>query len=122
MYKSLRSFNQFYKQQDKIIFNSTLLTIFMSLLILIFWVINYSKLPPQLPLFYSLPWGETQLASLPQFLILSSLIILILLINLIISWHLHPSQILTKRIISLTTAFTSFLILITAFRIIYIFV
>lgn len=50
------------------------LIIFQSLLIIFY----FDSLPPQLPLFYSLPWGQSQLVS-PQYLYLlplSSLIIL----------------------------------------------
>lgn len=56
-------------------------------------------LPRQLPLFYSLPWGEAQLANIEQFLIIPASAACITLINLIIYWQLHESQILFKHIL-----------------------
>lgn len=112
----------FYQHQDSAIFWSTCVSVFFSLFIIIIWVINLPSLPPQIPLFYSLPWGEAQLVNLNQFIILPSTIILITLLNLIISWHLHPSQIIIKRVLSLSSTLTSSLIFIAAIRIIYTFV
>ena len=50
------------------------LIVFQSLLIIFY----LDSLPPQLPLFYSLPWGQSQLAS-PQYLYLLPLTSLIVL-------------------------------------------
>ncbi len=120
--KFLKDFVQFYQTQDSIIFWSISSSVLISLIIILLWAINIYKLPQQIPLFYSQPWGENQLADLPQFIVLPALVILTVLINLIISWHLHPSQIILKRILSFSSLIVSFLILITAFKIIYIFV
>ncbi|EKD90746.1 MAG: hypothetical protein ACD_30C00092G0014 [uncultured bacterium] len=118
----LKKFSNFYNSQDKYSFISITLILSMALLILLTWVISYPYLPSQLPLFYSLSWGTSQLATLTQFLILVSIMILIMLINSIVSWHLHPSQILLKRILSITTTVTSFLILLTSLKIIFTFI
>lgn len=118
----IKKIKQNFKTQDKVIFFSVTSILIMAFTILLIWAINFKNLPQQLPLFYSLPWGTPQLASISQFLILISVIILIMLTNLIISWHLHPSQILLKRIISITGSVTSFLILLTSLKIIYTFI
>lgn len=120
--KYLNRFIDFYQTQDSIIFWSTSFSTLMALLMLSIWLIFITKLPPQIPLFYSLPWGETQLAQTPQFILLPSITILIMLINLILSWHLHPSQIVVKRVLSLSSAITSFIILLSALKIIFTFV
>ncbi|MBI2011427.1 hypothetical protein HYS91_01530 [Candidatus Daviesbacteria bacterium] len=107
---------------DRLNLYAFLLCLFLALITLIFFLINRSDLPLQLPLFYSLPWGEGQLIFPDQFLILPLIIILITMINSIISWHLHESQLLLKRILLISSAACAFLIFITALRIIYIYV
>jgi len=61
-----------------------------ALLISLFVILSAKILPPKLPLFYSLPWGENQLASREQLLIIPAIISLIALTNLALSWQLHP--------------------------------
>lgn len=69
----------------------------LSLLITIIILTGLKFLPERLPLFYSLPWGDKQLATHQQFLIIPLTIAIVTLINLIISWQLHPSQALFKK-------------------------
>lgn len=89
---------------------------------LIIWAINLKSLPPKIPLFYSLPWGEQQLVSALQFVILPAIVILIGLINLIISLLLHPSQLIVKILLHITTAIVALLTLVTTWNIIYTFI
>jgi len=48
-------------------------------------VIFFSQLPPQVPLYYSRPWGEAQLAPTHHLFILPLISILFLLINSLVS-------------------------------------
>lgn len=115
-------FLKFYNHQDKIIFWSNASSVFMAIAILLLWAANLGKLPKQLPLFYSLPWGDSQLGTYQQFLVLPSLLFSVVLVNLIISTQLHDSQLVIKRILSLSSLLVSFLFFVTAFKIIYIFI
>lgn len=62
---TIRSWYEEWKRQQRqgiiIFFSSTTFIIIIVLLILIIWYWN--KLPPQIPLFYSRPWGKEQLVS-----------------------------------------------------------
>ena len=78
-------------------------------------------LPPRLPLFYSLPWGEKELVSNIQLLIIPAIITLVTFSNLIISWQLHSSQIFFKKILLFSSILVSLILSITFFKIIYIF-
>lgn len=122
MKKLFRLFIIFYGQQDSLIFWPTAVSIFLSLLTLAFWAVNLNHLPSQIPLFYSLPWGEPQLGSLLQFTILPSLMMMIILINLIILSHLHQTQLTLKRLLSFTSLLTATLFTVTGFKIILIFI
>lgn len=96
------------------------LTISLFLIILILLLPKF--LPARLPLFYSLPWGESQLAESKQFLIIPSVILILSFINLLIVRQLHPQQILFKKILEFTSIFISIVLAITVFRIILIFI
>lgn len=85
-----------------------------------FFLVNF--LPKKLPLLYSLPWGESQLISFPQLLIIPALIIIISLINLLIFWRLGPTQFLFKRILSLISLVFSLILFVSLIKIILIFV
>lgn len=43
--------------------------------------VKFNDLPPQIPLYYSLPWGATQLASSTSIILLPTFSIIILLVN-----------------------------------------
>lgn len=120
--KLLNDFVNFYQEQDSVIFWSVSISVLATLLMITLWVINFRSLPTELPLFYSLPWGDSQLGNIGQFIILPSTVLLITLTNLIISWHLHPSQIVVKRILSFSSATISLLFFISAMKIIFTFV
>lgn len=85
------------------------------------WV-SYQYLPDQIPLYYSLPWGDRQLATLNQFIVLPALSFAIIIINSLISWQLHKSQYILKRVIAASTLIFSILFFIATLKIIYIFI
>lgn len=97
-------------------------SILLALSVLTLWAVTYFDLPREIPLFYSLSWGDAQFGHINQFLIFPSLISLTILINLILSWHLHFSQVLIKRILAIATMIISLLLTVAAFKIIFTFI
>jgi|SRR3989344_1449579 len=93
-----------------------------SLIFAVFILISLNFLPRRLPLFYSLTWGEEQLANPQQFLIIPSLIICIILVNLMFSWQLHKSQQFFKAALISASIVTSSLFLVTTIKIFLLFV
>lgn len=79
-------------------------------------------LPNLLPLFYSLPWGERQLATHQQFLIIPATQTLITLANLIISNQLHPAQIFLKKALLSSSLLTAVILTVTFLKVIFIFI
>jgi hypothetical protein len=114
----LKRFINFYQKQDSVIFWSTSFSILLALLLSFFYLLNYDQLPNQIPFFFSLPWGDTQLANKNQFFILPSLIVLTALVNLTLTWHLHSSQLTMKRIVVSSTTIVALLAVIAGIRII----
>jgi hypothetical protein len=119
MMKLFKKFISFYQKQDSVVFWSTSVSILMALILSTIYLIYFDQLPNQIPFFYSLPWGDTQLADKKQFFILPALIVLTALVNLTITWHLHSSQLTMKRIIVSSTTIIALLALIAGLRIIF---
>jgi len=99
-----------------------LLQLILSLVITLAIIIVLKSLPLRLPLFYSLPWGNGQLATHQQFIIIPASIILITTLNLVISWQLHPSQVFFKRVLLLSSAVVGAILTVTFIKIILNFV
>lgn len=94
----------------------------LSLFITLFIAFSSRFLPPKLPIFYSLAWGDNQLGTHQQLLIIPSIISLVALFNLIISWQLHDSQKFFKKILNFSSLLISLILFITFLKIILIFI
>lgn len=85
---------------------------------LAFIVFKFNNLPGQLPLYYSLPWGESQLASASSLFLLPTFsIVLLLLDNFFASLFLKTIPLLSRLLITISLLFSIFAF-ITLFRII----
>lgn len=83
-----------------------------------FLIYKFNILPAQIPLYYSQPWGEPQLASASALFLLPTFSIIIVLINnLLATFFLHNVQLLSRLLVIFSLLF-SFLSLITLFQII----
>ncbi len=80
-----------------------------------------SFLPKKLPLFYSLPWGEGQLVTLSQFLIIPALVSALALFNLLVFWQLKSSQNFLKQILIYSTLLSTAVLMLSFIKIILIF-
>lgn len=99
-------------------FSPIIVSLVLAFIILVF----FTNLPPKLPFFYSLPWGDAQLATPKQLLIIPSLVTLIALINLIISYQLHSSQQFFKKTLLLASSIVCILFMVTFIKIVFIFI
>ncbi|MBI4079405.1 MAG: hypothetical protein HY429_03860 [Candidatus Levybacteria bacterium] len=101
---------------DKILLFSILLS-FIAIMICVFLVIVfYQKLPPVLPLFNQLSWGEARLGTKIQLGIPVSIAAIVLLINPFLSLLFYKELPLVSRIISITTLTVAVLSLIFIIR------
>lgn len=94
----------------------------ISTLMAILIIVLSPILPPKLPLFYSLSWGDKQLANHYQLLIIPGTLALVTLFNLIFSWQLHPQQVFFKKILLISTILICLILVITFLKIIFIFI
>ena len=94
----------------------------LSLSIVLIIITAFKFLPPRLPLFYSLSWGEIQLATHQQFLILPASIGIVAILNLLLAWQLHPSQSFFKKLLLLSSVTAGLILTIAFTKIVLIFV
>lgn len=93
---------------------SASLILILSLLIAVF----YWRLPPQIPLFYSRPWGAAQLVPSAFLLMLVPFMFLLVVTNCIIAARFFPDEPLLARMLSWASALTVLLVDITVIRVI----
>lgn len=110
------------KLSKKIYLWINLSPLFLSALLALIILFLFKYLPPKLPLFYSLPWGEKMLASSNQFLIIPLALSLITLLNLSLSYQLHPSQSFFKKALLVSSFVTGLILTITFVKIIFIYI
>ena len=111
----------FFKSSDKFFLIPLFISLFLSFLIALLIFTFFNQLPPKLPLFYSLPWGDNQLVSKQQFFLLPIILLLITLINSFIASQLHPLQVVLKRLLMFSLIFVDIVILATVLKIMFIF-
>lgn len=107
---------------QKLFFWIGLSPLIISLIITIIILTLFKFLPPKLPLFYSLPWGEGQLATSEQFLIIPASISAVALLNLIIFGQLHNQQYFFKKVLLLSSIAVTIILIITFIKIILMFI
>jgi len=81
-------------------------------------LLSWQQLPPELPLFYSRPWGKDQLATPLSLFILPSLSLTIFLINLVFASLVAKEEQLLLKILEAATAIFSLLSLVTIIKIV----
>jgi hypothetical protein len=91
-----------------------LLIIFQLILLLV----KFNDLPKQVPLYYSLPWGEGQLASAASLFLLPTFSIMILLLNNLIATFFLKTIPLFSHLLTIFSLIFSFLATISLTRII----
>lgn len=70
---------------QKLLINSISVLIVAIALMVTFFVLRYASLPPQIPLFYSLPAGNEQVADLPYLFILPLALIAVVSVNTVVT-------------------------------------
>lgn len=117
----MKAFLDFLDKSDKLSLFPVLSTLFSLIVLLGSFFLLYQYLPSHLPLFYSRPWGNQQLAEKDQFLLLPFLSLLLSLLNLLLASQLHSSQIVLKRTLLGSLFVINAVILITALKILFLF-
>ena len=86
-------------------------------LILLLW--QWKTLPPQVPLWYTKPWGAEQLADPHWLFILPLASLLIYIINIFASIYITADYLVFTQMISLSSLLISFLSCVTLIKILF---
>jgi hypothetical protein len=80
---------------------------------------KWHLLPPQLPLFYSLPKSNDQLGTPLQLLMLPALSVLFFAVSFLVSLRLRKTEILAAELLIMTSSIISIFLLIAFVKIIF---
>lgn len=72
-------------------------------------ILNWSKLPPQIPLYYSKPWGEPMLSSPIGIWLLPAIAFVSIFLNFIVAVFAHKSEIFVARVLVFSSGLVSFI-------------
>jgi len=89
--------------------------LFAQILIIVF---VWRFLPPEIPLFYSRPWGEDQLIKYPGIIILPAVCLIIFFTNVVVARLATKEETLVKRILALASLTFALLVFISLIQII----
>ena len=90
---------------------------FLFLLQALWFAIYINRLPPEVPLFYSRPWGEKQLTTAHSLLILPASSAIILITNIFLTRLIKPKESLACYLLYIFAAVYCLLSLITLVKI-----
>lgn len=107
-------------ESDKLIRRSIIASGIFTLLLFLLPVVLWARLSEELPLLYSLPWGEGQIVNKSFLFALGGVSLLFIAINIFLTKVLD-GEILLRRILWAGCAFSILLALITLVRIILLF-
>jgi len=103
-------------KSDKLTYRGFIATFIFILLPLPYILFNYRNLPPLLPIYNQLAWGEPRVAATWEVFIPSIISITLFIINLIISSALYKKNPLIPRILVVVSFLIAVLTLLFVFR------
>jgi hypothetical protein len=75
--------------------------------------LSFSRFPPQIPLYFTLPWGEARLAPKQMLYLLPGITFLFLMLNILIARSVRHLSPLLPRVLSVSTLVVASMILIS---------
>jgi hypothetical protein len=101
---------------DKIILRGFILGAILSIVTFLYIVVNYNRLPPFIPIFNQLPWGQQRFTQTPGIFITSIIFFIIFITNIVMSSVTYNKSPLLSRILAATTLLISVINLIFIVR------
>lgn len=103
-------------RNDRIILYSSYTSAICILLGLLYVALFFSKLPPLLPIFNQMGWGETRIGTKFQIFIPILVVFVVNIANFVISTKLYGKIPLLSRVISVISLILSFLVFLFVIR------
>lgn len=105
--------------KDTYVYRMTIVWLFLFFVCFVVFIIKWKSLPPQLPLYYSLPRSEAQLGSPSELFFLFLFSALFFLLNFLISSLLNFESKVPVYILIGAGVFVSFMFLISFLKIVF---
>lgn len=96
-------------RSDKIISWGNIITLIIILSSLLSIALQFGILPPYVPIFNQLPWGEDRLGSTPMILLPVAGVVIISLVNIFISSAIYTKSQIISRMLTVSSILSSFL-------------
>lgn len=103
---------------DKTILAGTIISFVIILFIFFYILFTYSNLPPFLPIFNQMPWGDARIATKEYIFLPVSISVIIFVSNLIFSFFIYTKIPLIARLLIVTNFLVCFFMLLFVVRII----
>jgi hypothetical protein len=88
---------------DKLAFRGFIISLLLTFLTILYILLNYSNLPPLIPVFNQLPWGNSRLVSINGIFIPVIIFIIILIFNILFTSIVYSKNPLIARIVAAVT-------------------
>lgn len=105
-------------KEDSFVWFSFLISLSLIFLIFLLIFLNWRRLPPEVPLFFSRPWGEKQLTSSFNLWLMPLLSFTVLAFNLFLAVSFFQKEVLIRRILASATLMVALICFLTAYKII----
>ncbi len=103
-------------RQDKLVLRLFLLSFVFLVITFIYVGVSYLKLPPLLPIFNQMPWGQDRLSITPGIFIPPIISLIIFIVNIFLAAFSYEKSPLLARLFAVTTCLTGLLTLLFVIR------
>ena len=88
---------------DRLTFRGFVISLFLTFLTVVYILLNYRKLPPFIPIFNQLPWGDQRLTSTPGVFIPVVIFSVLFIFNIIFTSAVYLKSPLIARMVAAVT-------------------
>lgn len=103
-------------KQDKILLRGSILSLSLIVISLITIILYYQSLPPFIPLFNQMPWGELRITKTIWILLIPAISLTFFILNLFFASYIYKSVPLVARLFSMTSFLVTVLSLLFIIR------
>jgi|SRR3990167_8091286 len=96
-------------KKDKVISGGFLLTFNIVFLAFVYILIRFGSLPPYMPLFNQLPWGDQRLGTSIMIFIPLGIVIFIAISNILICYFIYKKSQIISRMLAVSSVLIAFL-------------
>jgi hypothetical protein len=103
--------NEFFNEikKDKVMSGGFILTFIIVIISLVYILISFGSLPPYIPLFNQLPWGDQRLGTTIMIFIPLAVALFIVILNTFICYSIYKKSQIISRMLTIANVLITFL-------------